>query len=57
MATEAEKAGSEQRMGDVYQITKKLRGQKRNACMPIRDKQATMIRSEKEQEKKMERTF
>lgn len=31
MANEAEKAASEQRMGDVYQITKKLCGQKRNA--------------------------
>lgn len=43
------KGTSEQSMGNIYQITKKLCGQKRNACMPIRDKQGTMITSEKEQ--------
>lgn len=57
MANEAEKAASEQRMGDVYQITKKLCGQKRNACMPIRDKQGTMITSQKEQEKRWKEHF
>lgn len=34
MAREAEKAASEQRMGDIYQITKKLCGQK-NKCMYV----------------------
>lgn len=32
MANEAEKTASEQRMGDVYKVTKKLGGQKMHAC-------------------------
>ncbi|CAG2254285.1 HPD [Mytilus edulis] len=34
LALETEKAASEQRMGDLYQITKKLCGNKRNTKMP-----------------------
>lgn len=43
MANEAEKAASEHRMVDVYQTPKKLYRQKGNLCMPVRDKQGTMI--------------
>ena len=57
MAREAEKAASEQRMGDVYQITKKLCGQKRNTNMPVRDKQGALITSEKEQESRWKEHF
>lgn len=57
MAREAEKAASEQRMGDIYQITKKLCGQKINACMSVRDKQGTLITSENEQEKRWKEHF
>ena len=54
MANEAEKAASDQIMGAVYEITKKLCDQKRNAnkLTPVKDKQGSliMITSEKEQE-------
>lgn len=57
MANEAEKAASEQRMGDVYKITDKLGGQKRNAYMRIIDKQDTVITSEKEQKQSWKEHF
>lgn len=57
MANEAEKAASEQRMGDVYKITDKLGGQKRNAYMRIIDKQDTVITSKKEQKQSWKEHF
>ena len=38
MPDEAEKAVAEQRMGNLYQITRKLCGEKRNMNMPVRHK-------------------
>ncbi|XP_052080744.1 uncharacterized protein LOC127718727 [Mytilus californianus] len=57
MALEAEKAASEQRMGDLYQITKKLCGHKRNTNMPVKDKQGNLITSEREQESRWNEHF
>ena len=42
-AEEAEKAAAEQRMGDLYQITRKLCGKRRNTNMPVRDKHGKLI--------------
>lgn len=50
MAVEAEKAASDQRMGDVYQITKKLCGKKNSTNIPVRNKQGTLLTAEKDQE-------
>lgn len=57
MAREAEKAASEQRMGDLYQITKKLCGQGRKTNMPVKDKQGKLITSEKEQDDRWKEHF
>ncbi|XP_063442397.1 uncharacterized protein LOC134722706 [Mytilus trossulus] len=57
LALEAEKAASEQRMGDLYQITKKLCCQKRNTNMPVKDKQGNLITSEREQENRWNEHF
>ncbi|VDI07730.1 Hypothetical predicted protein [Mytilus galloprovincialis] len=57
LALEAKKAASKQRMGDLYQITKKLCGQKRNTNMPLKDKQGNLITSEKEQENRWNEHF
>ena len=43
MAEEAEKAAAEQRMGDLYQITRKLCGKRRNTNVPVRDKHGKLI--------------
>ncbi|VDI54248.1 Hypothetical predicted protein [Mytilus galloprovincialis] len=44
-------------MGDLYQITKKLCGQKRNTNMPVKDKQGNLITSEREQENRWNEHF
>ena len=44
MTEEAEKAAADQRMGHLYQITRKLCG-KRNTNMPVRDKHEKLITS------------
>ena len=48
MAEEAEKAAAEQRMGDLYQITRKLYGKRRNTNMPVRDKHGKLITFEQQ---------
>ena len=50
MAKEAEKAASDQRMGDVFQITKKLCGKKSNVNIPVMNKQDTLLTPGDEQE-------
>ena len=50
MAEETEKAATEQRLGDLYQITRNLCGKKRNTNMPIRDKQEKLIISKEQQQ-------
>ncbi|XP_061171309.1 uncharacterized protein LOC133180881 [Saccostrea echinata] len=57
MAREAEKAASEQRMGDLYQITKKLSGRKRKTNIPVKDKQGNLIKSEREQDERWRKHF
>lgn len=44
---EAEKAATEQRIRDLYQIVKKLSGKRRKTIMPVKDKQGNLIASEK----------
>ena len=39
----AEKAAPDERMGDVFKITKKLCGKKSNINIPIRNKQGTLL--------------
>ena len=48
MAEESEKAAAEQRMGDLYQITERLCGKRRNTNMPVRDKHGKLITSEQQ---------
>ena len=48
MAEEAEKAAAEQRMGDLYQITRKMCEKRRNTNMPVRDKHGKLITSEQQ---------
>ena len=57
LAREAEKAATDQRMGDVFQITKKLCGKKSNINIPVRNKQGTLLTSEKEQEERWTEHF
>lgn len=46
-ARESEKAATEQRIGDLYQIAKKLSGKRRTTNMPGKDNQGNLITSEK----------
>ena len=45
MPMEAEKAATDKRIGVVYQITKKLYGQKRNTNVLVKVKQCTVKRN------------
>lgn len=54
---EAEKAAVEQRMGNIFQIIKKLCGKKTNTNIPVRDKQGTLITSDREQEDRWKDNF
>ncbi|XP_062566445.1 uncharacterized protein LOC134228767 [Saccostrea cucullata] len=58
IAREPKKNASEQRMGDLYQITKKkLSERKRKTNMPVKDKQGNLITSEREQEDRWREHF
>jgi hypothetical protein len=49
LAREAESAASNQRMGQIYQVTKQLSGRKAQVSMPIKDKNNNMLTTEQEQ--------
>ena len=57
MAEEAERAAAEQRMGDFYQIARKLCGKRRNTNMSVRDKHGKLIRSEQQLQKRWNEHF
>ena len=57
MAEEAEKAAAEQRMGDLYQITGRLCGKRRNTNMPVRDKHGKLITSEQQLQERWHEHF
>jgi hypothetical protein len=48
LAREAESAPSNQRMGQIYQVTKQLSGRKAQVSMPIKDKNSNMLTTEQE---------
>jgi hypothetical protein len=49
LAREAESAASNQRMGQIYQVTKQLSGKKAQGNMPIKDKNNNILTTEREQ--------
>ncbi|CAG2201722.1 unnamed protein product [Mytilus edulis] len=49
LAREAESAASNQRMGQIYQVTKQLSGKKAKINMPIKDKNNNMLTTERDQ--------
>ena len=49
LAREAESAASNQRMGQIYQVTKQLSGKKAQINMPIKDKNNNILTTEREQ--------
>ena len=49
LAREAESAASNQRMGQIYQVTKQLSGRKAQVNMPIKDKNNNTLTTEQEQ--------
>ena len=57
MAWEAEKAAAGQRIGELYQITRKLYGKRRNTNMPVRDKHGKLITSEQQIQKRWNEHF
>ena len=57
MAEEAEKAAAEQRMGDLYQITRKLCGKRRNTNMSVRDKHGNLLTSEQQIQERQNEQF
>ena len=49
LAREAESAASNQRMGQIYKVTKQLNGKKAQVNMPIKDKINNILTTEREQ--------
>ena len=49
IAREAESAVSNQRMGQIYQVTKQLSSRKAQVNMPIKDKNNNILTTEREQ--------
>jgi hypothetical protein len=49
LAREAESAASNQKMGQIYQVTKQLSGKKAQVNMPIKDTNNNTLRTEREQ--------
>ena len=47
LAREAESAASNQRMGQIYQVTKQLSGKKAQVNMPIKDKDNNTLTTER----------
>ncbi|VDI13991.1 Hypothetical predicted protein, partial [Mytilus galloprovincialis] len=49
LAKETESAASNQRMGQIYQVTKQLSGKNAKINMPIKDKNNNMLTTERDQ--------